>query len=117
MTRIPLRPLARILKARDQGENPDVDREGEHPPAPRRRCAIAAACVPKGGFWCWRPFFLRPSARSARAWGTGLVRAERAARRGDRADIVAQRADIVDRNGRVSGDQSSTYSLYAQPRR
>jgi cell division protein FtsI (penicillin-binding protein 3) len=33
------------------------------------------------------------------------------------AEIIAQRADITDRNGRMLATNMTTHALYAQPRR
>ena len=115
MTRVPLRPLARILSARQKGENPDViERENlrlRHEEIREKarqraegRLAILALC-----FVC---FFSVVGGRMA-----VLASAEPEEPRNQvtSSKIVAQRADIVDRNGRILATNLQTYSLYAQP--
>ncbi len=115
MLRRPLRPLARILKARERGENTE---------------AIAAANLRA------RHEAMRTKAR-ARAEGRLIVMSAafllafgaigvkmgalastdatepRAATAGN--PIIGQRADITDRNGRILATNLDTYALYAQP--
>jgi cell division protein FtsI (penicillin-binding protein 3) len=115
MTRTPLRPLARILQARDRGENPDaIERENirrrhdEMRDRARRRAegrllvlglVFLCAFVVIGG----RMGVLANSdPAEPRASAAG-------------AQILAQRADIVDRKGRMLATNFETHSLYAQP--
>ncbi len=116
MIRTPLRPLARILSARANGENPEaIERENlrlrhevMRDKARHRaegRLFVLALC-----FFCAytvvgvRMGHLAASEPSeARVASTG-------------SDIVAQRANIVDRNGRILATNLSTHSLYAQIR-
>ncbi|MDZ4136215.1 MAG: penicillin-binding protein 2, partial [Paracoccaceae bacterium] len=116
MTRIPLRPLARILSARAKGENPDhierenirlrveVTRDRAHRRAEGRLLILGLA------------FFAAFSLIGARM---GLLAASepaepRAAASG--APISAQRADITDRNGRMLATNIATQALYAHPK-
>lgn len=114
--RTPLRPLALILDARAKGENPDViERENlrlRHE-AMRERTKSRAE---------WRLKLLTVGVIAAFSvigvrMGT-LAATEpaepRTAVRGN--EIVATRADIVDRQGRVLATNMLTHSLYAQPR-
>lgn len=116
MIRTPLRPLARILRAREKGENPDVieaenraqrhaviqDKAREHA---RKRllfmsCAFAAAfCVV--GLRMGAMAAIQPSEPRAQV---------------SSAQIISQRADITDRQGRVLATNLLTHSLYAHPR-
>ena len=116
MIRTPLRPLARILSARQKGENPDtIERENlrlRHEEIRERGKARAEV----------RLLFL--SLGFLAAFGTigarmGLLAATppmepRTAAAG--AEILATRADITDRNGRILATNMQTYALYAQPR-
>jgi len=115
MIRTPLRPLARILEARARGENPDaIERENlrlrhEQMRDQSRLRAEGRLLVLGAAFFC---AFVVVGARM------GLLAAAephepRAA--ASTAPIVAQRADIVDREGRILATNMATHSLYAQP--
>ncbi|PYG27827.1 peptidoglycan D,D-transpeptidase FtsI family protein [Pelagimonas varians] len=115
MMRTPLRPLARILEARQKGENPDViERENRHLRHEQMRdksrmraegrllvlgvmffCAFGVIGARMGTIAASEP-------AEPRATATG-------------ASIVASRADIVDRRGRVLATNMDTHSLYAHP--
>lgn len=116
MTRVPLRPLARILNARAKGENPDaIERENlrlRHAQIrdkargrAQTRLVILALC-----------FFSAFSTIGARM-GT-LAATEPVEPRSASAgtDIEASRADIVDRNGRLLATNMLTHALYVQTR-
>lgn len=115
MTRTPLRPLARILRAREQGENPDaIERENirlRHEAQRDRerhgaevRLTVLALMFMLG--------FLTISGRMAMLAASEPQEPEFASRA---QPITAQRADIVDRQGRVLATNLVTSSLYAQP--
>lgn len=116
MTRTPLRPLARILKARAQGENPDViERENlrlrheQMRDASRARAEVRLLILGLS-------FFVAFSTIGARM---GLLAATEAAEPrslASGAEILAQRADITDRNGRVLATNMLTHALYAHPK-
>lgn len=115
MIRTPLRPLARILDARARGENPDaIERENlrlRHEKMRDRARARAEGRLLIMGLL----FFTAFSVIGARM---GLLAATepmepRAAATG--AAIIAQRADIVDRQGRILATNLVTHALYAQP--
>ena len=115
MTRTPLRPLARILAARRAGENPDAierenlrqrhedERDGARERAEGRLLVLGVV------FLC--AFFMVALKMTALAASDPVE--PRAAASG--AQIVAARADITDRNGRILATNLSTHSLYAQP--
>ncbi|RKF14826.1 penicillin-binding protein 2 [Roseovarius spongiae] len=115
MIRTPLRPLARILSARDKGENPDaIERENirlrhEEMRDRARRRAEGRLLVLGALFFC---AFAVIGGRMG-----VLAQSEPAEPRTSAAgaDILAQRADIVDRHGRVLATNFDTHSLYAQP--
>ncbi|MBC6437500.1 MAG: penicillin-binding protein 2 [Rhodobacteraceae bacterium] len=113
--RAPLRPLTRILKARESGENPDANRRDHlhrqheamrdrmHQGANARLlvlavCFLAAFCIV--GF---RMSILAASKpEEPRVATSGPA-------------ILSTRADIVDRDGRVLATNLVTNSLYAHP--
>ncbi len=115
MTRTPLRPLARILEARARGLNPDAierenlrkrheeTRDGERQRAEGRLLVIGIV------FLC---AFVLVGGRMGILAATDPAE-PRVASSGN--SILAQRADIVDRNGRILATNLTTHSLYAQP--
>ncbi len=116
MTRTPLRPLARILEARSRGENPDaIERENirlrhEEMRDRARRRAEGRLVVLAAVFFC--AFGLVGGRMALLAESEpGEPRTSIAG-----ADILAQRADITDREGRILATNFDTNSLYAQPR-
>ncbi len=115
MIRIPLRPLARILRAREKGENPDViERENI-----RRRHAEMqdrARARAEGRILVLGVFFVCAFVLVGARMGTLATSeaAEPLASIGG-STIAAQRVDIVDRRGRILATNFDTFSLYAQP--
>jgi len=115
MTRTPLRPLARILAARRQGENPDaIERENlaqrhEEARDGARARAEGRLLILSVFFLC--AFFLVGLKMSALA-ASDPAEPKIAA---TSAQIIAARADITDRNGRILATNLTTHALYAQP--
>ena len=116
MSRTPLRPLARILTARAAGETPDViEREtlrARHEQIREKSRSRAEGRLLFMGL----AFFMAFTVIGARM---GLLAASepmepRSASSG--AEILAQRADITDRNGRILATNLVTHALYAQPK-
>jgi cell division protein FtsI (penicillin-binding protein 3) len=115
--RTPLRPLARILRARASGENPDLieaeNRAHRHAMMQDKARRRAEGRLLMLGL----AFFCAFGAIGARM-GT-LAASEpqepRAAATGNA--IIGQRADIIDRNGRLLATNLDTFSLYAHPHR
>ncbi|MDP2063374.1 MAG: penicillin-binding protein 2 [Phaeovulum sp.] len=115
MIRTPLRPLARVLSARERGENPDtIERENRR----QRREAVSDAARGRAEI----RLLLLGAAFVAGFATIGVRMAALAvsqpiepqiASSGDA--ILASRADILDRNGRVLATNLLTHSLYAQP--
>ena len=115
MTRTPLRPLARILDARARGMNPDaIERENlslrheETRDAERQRA--------EGRLLVLGILFLSAFVLVGGRMGT-LAASDPAepVAAASGATILNQRADIVDRNGRILATNLTTHSLYAQP--
>lgn len=116
MTRTPLRPLARILRARNAGENPDtIERENvrlRHEvmrDKARGRAQLRLVFLALSFFSA----FTVIGARMGTLAATEPVE-PRTASLG--IDIEAGRADIVDRNGRVLATNMLTHALYVQTR-
>ncbi|SFN69661.1 cell division protein FtsI (penicillin-binding protein 3) [Roseovarius lutimaris] len=115
MIRTPLRPLARILEARNRGENPDaIERENirlrhEDMRDRARRRAEGRLLVLAVMFFA---AFGVVGGRMAVLASTEPAE-PRTSVAG--AQIQAQRADIVDREGRILATNFDTHSLYAQP--
>ena len=116
MTRTPLRPLARILSARVKGENPDkIERENlrlRHEATRDQSRARAELRLVFLGL----AFFAGFSLIGIRMGTLAASEPEEAQVQASGAQILAQRADITDRNGRVLATNLQTYALYAQPK-
>ena len=116
MSRTPLRPLARIITARAAGENPDVI-ERENLRARHEQMREKSRSRAEGRLlFMGLAFFMAFTVIGARM---GLLAASepmepRSASSG--AEILAQRADITDRNGRILATNLVTHALYAQPK-
>ncbi|MGR3491597.1 MAG: peptidoglycan D,D-transpeptidase FtsI family protein, partial [Shimia sp.] len=115
MTRIPLRPLARILAARAAGENPDAieranirARHEQMRDAARRMARHRLLIL---GFFFAAGFVLIGGRITALAVSEPMEPRVVASS----APIAQQRADIVDRQGRVLATNFDTHSLYAHP--
>ena len=115
MIRTPLRPLARILEARRKDENPDaIDRENirlRHEEMQDRARARAESRLLVLGLFFFCAFMVIGGRMGLVAISEPME--PRAAAPG--AQIAAQRADIVDRHGRILATNFETHALYAQP--
>ncbi|MGL4310461.1 MAG: peptidoglycan D,D-transpeptidase FtsI family protein [Paracoccaceae bacterium] len=115
MIRTPLRPLASILAARSKGENPDVI-ERENIRLRHETMRDASRNRAEGRLLVLGLVFLAAfgtvGLRMAALAGQEVT--EPRAEAGGSA-ILAQRADITDRNGRVLATNLVTQSLYVQP--
>jgi len=114
MTRTPLRPLARILHARSQGQNPDtIERENlrarheEIRERARGRAQLRLLFLSL----CFFSAFTVIGARMGMLAATEPMEPRTAS---NGAEITAGRADIVDRNGRVLATNMLTHALYVQ---
>lgn len=115
MTRTPLRPLARILPARAKGENPDaIERENiriRHEEIEQKSRARAEGRLLVLGVF----FFCAFAVIGARMGLLATSEPVEPLASAPGATIAAQRADIVDRHGRILATNFETHSLYAQP--
>lgn len=116
MIRTPLRPLARILSARARGENPDaIERENlrlrTEALRDRARARAEGRLLVLG--ICFFAAFTVIGARMGLLAATDPEEPQTA---DAGSAILAGRADIVDRNGRVLATNLVTHALYAQPR-
>ncbi len=115
MIRTPLRPLARILDARDRGENPDAI-ERENIRIRHEQMRDQARQRAEGRLLVLGLFFLAAFLTVGLRMGM-LATSEPQEPRVDApgAKIHAARADIVDRNGNLLATNFETHALYAQP--
>jgi cell division protein FtsI (penicillin-binding protein 3) len=113
--RTPLRPLARILQARQKGENPDVIEKENL--ARRHEVMREKAKTRAEGrlLFLGLAFFMAFTTIGARM---GLLAATEPVEpvTSSAVQITAQRADVTDRNGRVLATNMLTHALYAQPK-
>ncbi len=113
--RVPLRPLARILKARARGENTEaIARENLR----KRQEAMqtrARARAESRLLLISFTFFLGFGAIGVEMAKLASTDAEEPRAETGGNPIIGQRADIVDRNGRILATNLDTYALYAQP--
>lgn len=115
MIRIPLRPLARILPAREKGENTDaIERENirlRHiKMQDKARSRAEGRLLVLGVF-----FFCAFAVVGGRMGLMATSEPVEPLASATGATIAAQRADIVDRHGRILATNFETFSLYAQP--
>jgi len=115
MSRVPLRPLASILRARAEGGNPDaIERENirRRHEAMRDRDRSRA----EGRLLVLSVFFIVGFALIGLRMA-GLASSDPAEPRATATgnSIIAARANIVDRKGRILATNLTTHSLYAQP--
>ena len=115
MSRIPLRPLARILPARDKGENPDIiERENlrrrHEEMQDRSRARAEGRLLVLSVF-----FFVAFAVIGVRMGHLATSEAVEPIASADGAVIAQQRADITDRHGRILATNFETHSLYVQP--
>ncbi|MFP3383685.1 MULTISPECIES: peptidoglycan D,D-transpeptidase FtsI family protein [Tritonibacter] len=115
MIRTPLRPLARVLPARARGENPDLI-ERENLAQRHSEMEVRARTRAEGRLLVLAAFFVCAyvAIGGRMAFMATSEPSEPVASVGGSA-IANQRADIVDRDGRILATNFETHSLYAQP--
>ncbi|WP_420858540.1 peptidoglycan D,D-transpeptidase FtsI family protein [Marivivens marinus] len=115
MIRTPLRPLARILRARANGENPSEieaeNRRQRHEQMRDRARNRAESRLLVLGL-C---FFAAFGAIGLRMGAIAATEPEEPRTAAVGNPIIGQRADILDRNGRILATNFDTHALYAQP--
>ncbi len=116
MIRTPLRPLAPVLKARADGQNPDlIERENRRLRAEAAR--DQARTRAEGRLVVLALIFVCAFVVLGARMGLLAATEPVAVSRGLPEDISSARADIVDRNGRVLATNLATHALYAETRR
>ncbi|MCP4818525.1 MAG: penicillin-binding protein 2 [Shimia sp.] len=115
MTRKPLRPLASILKARTDGESAEaIERANlreRHEEMQNKARARA-----EGRLLVMSVLFLAAfGAVGTRMGAVAMTDATEPRRSYSASHIQAERADIVDRKGRILATNLETHALYAQP--
>ena len=115
MIRKPLRPLARIFFARSAGENPDliehanrrerIEMQHERILRKTQRRLIMLGSI----------FIISFSVIGMRMTALAVSEPSEPKARATAAQILANRADIIDRNNRVLATNIETHSLYAHP--
>lgn len=115
MIRTPLRPLARILRARERGENPD-DIEAENRRRRHEEIQARAHRRAEGRLLLMSGLFALAFATVGVRMGA-LASSQPTEPRAEvlSAQIMSQRADITDRRGRVVATNLLTHSVYAHP--
>ncbi len=116
MIRTPLRPLARILKARASGENPDHI-EQENLRLRREAARDGARNRAEGRLLALSLLFMAAFVVLGARMGLLAATSPLELSRGISEDISGARADIVDRHGRVLATNLATHALYAETRR
>lgn len=116
MTRTPLRPLARVLDARQKGENPDLierenTRQRHEEMRDQSRLRAEGRLLVLGAF-----FFCAFAVVGARMGLLATTEPMEPRAQAPGAVISASRADILDRNGNLLATNFETHALYAQPR-
>ena len=114
--RTPLRPLARILQARQDGLNPDsIEKEN----LKLRQEALREKGRGRAQFrliMLCASFVFAFGAIGARMGLLAATEPVEPKSSAPGAEIIATRADITDRNGRILATNMLTYSVYAQPK-
>jgi cell division protein FtsI (penicillin-binding protein 3) len=114
--RTPLRPLARILQARAEGLNPDTIEKENLKLRHEAMREKARGRVQFRLLMLCASFVVAFGAIGARMGLMAATKPTEPRASAPGAEIIAQRADITDRNGRILATNMLTYALYAQPK-
>ncbi len=113
--RTPLRPLARVLDAREKGENPDVieaeERAIRNVKVQMRMRRRAESRLLVLGIFFFASFMVVGARMASLAASVPTEPVSTASI----PQIANQRADIIDRNGEILATNLATTALYAQP--
>ncbi len=113
--RTPLRPLARVLDAREKGENPDVieaeERAIRNVKVQMRMRRRAESRLLVLGIFFFASFMVVGARMASLAASVPTEPVSTASI----LQIANQRADIIDRNGEILATNLATTALYAQP--
>lgn len=116
MIRTPLRPLARILRARANGEDPDlIEQENRRLRVETQRDMSRAQA--EGRMIAVALFFVCGFVLLSARMGLLAATEPLELRPAPVENISSARADIVDRNGRILATNMPTHGLYAETRR
>ena len=115
MIRTPLRPLARVLSARANGENPDQFEAEARAERMRARLRQERQRAEHRLLLLAAVFLLGFGAVGGRMAVLATTEPEEPKSAATTSKIAQQRADIVDRNGSILATNLLTASLYAQP--
>ncbi len=113
--RRPLRPLARILKARDKGIDPNLVEAEERAARLRKQRAREKRRAELRLGLMAGVFGLAFVAVGAKMGMVAMAEPTEPPARGQAAAIISSRANIVDRNGEILATNLRTASLYATP--
>jgi cell division protein FtsI (penicillin-binding protein 3) len=114
--RTPLRPLARILQARQDGLNPDaIEKENLRLRHETMREKARGRAEVRLLILC-ASFVVAFGAIGARMGLMAATEPVEPRAHAPGAEIIAQRADITDRNGRILATNMTTHALYAHPK-
>lgn len=115
MIRTPLRPLARILKARQTGQNPDAI-EAENKRVRHEEMRDKSRSRAEGRLlMLGLMFFFAFVAIIGKMGIIASTEPEEPRTASVSNPIINQRANIIDRNGRILATNMDTHALYAQP--
>lgn len=115
MIRRPLRPLARIIAAREKGENPDASEAEARLANARRKRARDLQRAQFRLMLIGTVFLLGFAAIGGRMFVLATTGEPAPVQLAETNPILPNRADIVDRNGRLLATNIVAKSLYAQP--